>query len=88
MNIIPDPVLKKCFRNGDEVFQQSFPPPHPSSCYHWLGEHFPRSLSGGQSGFGLHYGVQPFHTPMWFGTKIYFTSSPNDSEHFRSSWEN
>lgn len=36
----------------------------------------PRSLFEGQSELGLHYGVQPFSTPMWFGTKIYFTSSP------------
>lgn len=31
-------------------------------------------------------GIQPFHTHMWFATKIYFTSSPQDDECFRSSW--
>lgn len=62
-----------CFRNGDELFQQSFPLHihHPGT-----EANIPSSLFGGQSGFGRYYGVQPFHTPMWSGTKIYFTSSP------------
>lgn len=76
MAIIPHPPLKPRLGHGDEAFQQSSPP-FPSSCFRWCGGHFPRSLHGDNSGFGLHCGVQPFYTPMWFGTKIYFTSSPS-----------
>lgn len=71
----PWPSLKNV--SGVEMKSSGSPLPSTSVILFPLVEWtLPRSLFGGQSGLGLHYGVQPFYSPMWFCTKIYFTTSP------------